>query len=357
MANKINIENYEAYLLDYMEGNLSKEDVVALQSFIVLRPELDIDLSELELVELNSDALQFEGKNELKKSPAQLLSDEQYINYIENNLTAQDRKAVEAIAAKYPEAHTELELYKKTIVTPDSTIVFENKSSLKKETKVLWLFSRQTLSMAAAILLLVAFVVLFRLYNNGTTTELSSNKNNSITNTTIQKVNDKVAPTNTVSTPTEALNSVEQNLTAQKVTSTKTFTRIKNTNNSVKDLTSKEISPEELAKQTPITNTVSFNNPETTTITAIAKELTKPVNEANSKSTYVIIEKAFDEDEKTLASNQTSGFWQKAKKAINGLNKMGVKNVSVAESNKENSEQHLLSLGNLSIENKKFIEP
>ena len=81
MANKINIENYEAFLLDYMEGNISTEDLVALQIFAAQHPHLNIDLNDMELVELNSDAVSFEGKNNLKK-----VSDEQFVAYIENQL-------------------------------------------------------------------------------------------------------------------------------------------------------------------------------------------------------------------------------------------------------------------------------
>ena len=67
MANKINIENYEAFLLDYMEGNLSTEDFVALQMFSAEHPHLNIDLNDLELVELETEKIHFNEKENLKK--------------------------------------------------------------------------------------------------------------------------------------------------------------------------------------------------------------------------------------------------------------------------------------------------
>ena len=67
MKSTINIENYEAFLLDYMEGNLSTEDFVALQMFAAQHPHLNIDLNDLELVELETEKINFSEKENLKK--------------------------------------------------------------------------------------------------------------------------------------------------------------------------------------------------------------------------------------------------------------------------------------------------
>ena len=44
---KINIHNYEAYLLDFSEGNLTGEFQVELELFLIQHPELEINLDEL----------------------------------------------------------------------------------------------------------------------------------------------------------------------------------------------------------------------------------------------------------------------------------------------------------------------
>ena len=59
MKNKIDIQNYEAFLLDYMEGNLSSEETVALQLFAAQHPHLEIDLNDLELVGLATVKIMF----------------------------------------------------------------------------------------------------------------------------------------------------------------------------------------------------------------------------------------------------------------------------------------------------------
>jgi len=42
---QINIHNYEAYLLDFSEGNFTNELQVELELFLIQHPEIDINLS------------------------------------------------------------------------------------------------------------------------------------------------------------------------------------------------------------------------------------------------------------------------------------------------------------------------
>lgn len=357
MANKINIENYEAYLLDYMEGNLSKEDFALLQAFAALHPELDIDLSELELVELENESVKFEDKGSLKKSALHLLSDEDYINYIEKNISQEEKRKVDDLRVKHPEINKELSLYQKTILTADKTIVFENKETLKKKTKVIWLFSRQTLSMAAAITLIIGFIVVFRSFTGTTSENLYSSK----LNDTVKSNNNVTVTDSKAETPdnkTQNSFTEEQAQQASLVASNhpeKKSTSKKNNSTKETAITNKSIAANTVttALVTETTNTITI---ETSTITAVAKELVKPSNETKNNSTFIITEKAFDEDETALASNDRANFWQKAKKAVNGLNKIGVKSLNASDKKSENSEEYSLSVGNISIQKNKFIQ-
>ena len=65
----INTDNYEAYLLDYMEGNLSPEGAAELQAFVKAQ---GLDWSELteELPRLEAPQIEFEDKERLKKKRA-----------------------------------------------------------------------------------------------------------------------------------------------------------------------------------------------------------------------------------------------------------------------------------------------
>ena len=336
MATKINIQNYEAFLLDYMEGNLNKEDTLLLQQFVVLHPELNIDLNELELVELNEEGFTFENKNELKKSAAALVSEEQFVNYIENTLTVDEKTKLEKLAATHPELNKELTLYKKTILTADTSIVFENKRDLKKETKVMWLFSRQTLSMAAALLLVFGFWMLFKFYTPiETGVELSNN---------LSKTTNSVSPKEEISKQEEQVATLNEE--------TALSTQAHKKNNLVAAFTPKKEKEAAVSNTSSLTS-VAINTTSTAAISetmsavsnttaAIAKETGTPAKSTKTNNAYIITEQAFDEDENTLiASNEKTGFWSKAKKALNGLNKLGIKSVNGTEASQSLSLIHI----------------
>lgn len=66
MNTNINIDNYEAYLLDYMEGNLSPEGTAELQAFVAAQG-LDWDELTAPLPYLEAPEIAYEGKEKLKK--------------------------------------------------------------------------------------------------------------------------------------------------------------------------------------------------------------------------------------------------------------------------------------------------
>lgn len=345
---KINIENYEAYLLDYMEGNLSKEDTALLLEFVVLHPELNINLNELESLTLVDENIAFDNKNSLKKTAAQLVSDEQLVDYIENKINAEEKTRIEKLSAAYPEIEKELNLYKKTILVPDAAIVFEDKKALKKEAKIIYLFSRQTLSIAAAIVLLIGLVILFNYFSSNETQKQVSENNSKPFNNQIQAVenNNSVAGhSTTVVTPVIKNNSTLHNNTNQ-------FAGVRQ----------KAVIENTVAVNPAVTNTINtpvtnqINNDIQPVLATNSNTVAIPsLNESKNNNSFVITEKAFDEDEKTtVASADNKSIWQKARKALRGLNKMGVKAVNATETNNTNSEQYLVTLGNFSIEKNKY---
>ena len=69
MKTNITIDNYEAYLLDYMDGNLSTNETKQLKAFVAAQ---GLDWSELteELPRLEAPQIEFEDKERLKKHRA-----------------------------------------------------------------------------------------------------------------------------------------------------------------------------------------------------------------------------------------------------------------------------------------------
>ncbi len=342
MKNKINIQNYEAFLLDYMEGNLSSEDTVALQIFAAQHPDLNIDLNDLELVELSTDEISFDSKENLKKN---LISDEQFVAYIENELNPAERNRLDALVAKDEKLARELKLFKHTLLSSDKAIVFKNKNSLKKqEPKVLWLFSREVLAAAASLVLLFGLWFVFK--GSLTSGDLNSEKIRGTINIKTFALKNYIS-----STPTFTVEKTKHDLIIS--------------GNPIAYSTKKNVKENENPKEEKslLVNTIKENTPNTPKeIIPEAKKDNKIDNTtklaSNTTSTiqsYVITEKAFDEDEKTsVASNPKKGFWNRAMKTLNGLNKLGVKKAKGTETVEQNNEQYVLTMGNFKVENHKY---
>lgn len=149
--------NYETWFIDYHDGALNKTQVAELFAFLEKNTDLKAEFEFFNSVSLEPEEITFSGKESLKRS---LIDQTNYLNwfvsYVENDLSESDRKLVEEFLKAHPELLKELELIIKTKSIPDYTIIFKDKSSLRKSAKVLT-FSRtvyRSLSIAASIVLI-----------------------------------------------------------------------------------------------------------------------------------------------------------------------------------------------------------
>lgn len=109
----ININNYEAFLLDYYEGNLNAEFTIELKRFADQHPELGIEFDAVELPKvepLNSD---FDLKNSLKRE-TQSTENEKVISFLEGLLSAIELEDFENDLKSNHELHKLLNRYKQT---------------------------------------------------------------------------------------------------------------------------------------------------------------------------------------------------------------------------------------------------
>ncbi|TXB64828.1 hypothetical protein FRY74_10275 [Vicingus serpentipes] len=154
----INKNNYEAFLLDYMEQNLSADMVAELMLFFEQNPDLKHDLEELGEVALPIEDIVFEGKDDLKKEVLENLM----IAEIEGlNSVDQSKELQEAIEEDNVTEKAFL-LYQKTVLKP-TPVIFENKESLKRERKIIPMYWWAT--SAAAIL--IAFFLIRNMNTDG----------------------------------------------------------------------------------------------------------------------------------------------------------------------------------------------
>jgi len=223
---KIDLHNYEAFLLDYFEGNLTDEKIAELKAFLVLHPQIEIDLNDATLPGLTGLEESIDFKKDLKKINEsayddliiayleQILSPQQKLNfekellnnvelkaqfdlfsktnlsilkepieidksilikdqndlelnntvllYLEGLLSAQEKISFESALEKDKELQQSLLFYQKTHLIPDNLIQLEHKHLLKKENKIFVLFNSNNLRRMAAAVLFL--IGLFTLY-------------------------------------------------------------------------------------------------------------------------------------------------------------------------------------------------
>jgi len=120
---KINRNNYEAYFLDFAEGNLSEEERKDVLDFIQANPDLKEELEEFELIQLPVQDEQSENWADLKKeknyASSQDLRDELYFKALEEDLTEEEGIALSELQ-KRREFVEEYELWKKLKLSPST---------------------------------------------------------------------------------------------------------------------------------------------------------------------------------------------------------------------------------------------
>jgi len=135
----INKNNYEAFLLDYFEGNLSSEMRTELMLFLENNPDLQIDLNDLDFPVLDAHNVTYPFKNELKKSSNKIntVNYESYIiSEIEGLNNLNDTNLLQEFLKNNPDKQKEFLRYQKTILQAP-TINFNNKKLLYRKEPIL----------------------------------------------------------------------------------------------------------------------------------------------------------------------------------------------------------------------------
>lgn len=154
----INEHNYEAYFLDYHEGNLPEEGIRALMAFLDENPGLREEFSEYEGLSIKPDMkISFAAKNALKRSTADknyATGDERLIAYFEGDLDKEEAIRVEAALDEDERTLKRFMLLKSTVLIPKLSIVYPGKEKLKKNAHSGYFPFKVYAYAAAAVLLL-----------------------------------------------------------------------------------------------------------------------------------------------------------------------------------------------------------
>ena len=158
----INRNNYEEIYIDFLDGNLSTSEQEQLFLFLDKNPDLkeETELHDQELV-LEAEGVFIDKKHLLKKD--QLLSEastpnnfnELCIAYLEEDLSASETSEFEEYLKESKKRSKEYEQFKATRIMADESVVFPDKSVLKKKSYRLKPIYYM-LSAAASILVLLS---------------------------------------------------------------------------------------------------------------------------------------------------------------------------------------------------------
>ena len=170
---KITRHNYEEYFILYLDNELSSEDRRQVELFVQDNPDLKTELDLLNQSQLVPDtAIVFSNKEGLMRSTGSntVINISNYgewlLLYTDNELSPEQKIAVEKFVATHPVASAELEILQKTKLQPE-TIVFPDKKSLyRKEEKVRVIAIHwKRIAVAAALLLAVSSTALIVINN------------------------------------------------------------------------------------------------------------------------------------------------------------------------------------------------
>ena len=134
---KINTHNYEAYFLDYTEGNLNESQIRELKKFLNANPKLKEELHDFEEFTLKPENIIYNQKEELIKNTQAKHFEINNFEYlciadIENDITKEDKTLLKNKLDENTNRIKDFNLFKKTKLSPDLNIRFPKKKQLTR---------------------------------------------------------------------------------------------------------------------------------------------------------------------------------------------------------------------------------
>lgn len=159
---RIDKNNYEQYLVDYLDGKLTPVEVSEVLLFLEQNPEIKAEFEGVTGISVKADPEETSDFSSLKK-PAYAEVRHAYENMLvaelEGDLTTEEQIILKQAKQVYPELEQDAALFKHTVIIPEQ-IVFEHKKELKKPVFVP-LYRQTWLSVAAALLMVSLSAVLW----------------------------------------------------------------------------------------------------------------------------------------------------------------------------------------------------
>lgn len=170
----ININNYEEYMIDYLEDNLPSSLIFEMEAFLDVNPNIKEEIIDLKEVVLIKEDIKYSDKEDLYKDIDSSIFEDKCINYIEEQLTKKEQLSFLQETNLDAGKTSLLKDYEKTILIPDESIIYSNKEALKRNFP--FKFKRLLhFSSAASIILAISMSILFIPYEYKEDISISKN--------------------------------------------------------------------------------------------------------------------------------------------------------------------------------------
>lgn len=166
---KINTQNYEAYLLDFIEGNLNAADEIEFAEFVRLNPNLKIDLENLNDFKLVPPQVRFNNKEILKENSEKAISgiskiERLSIAFLEAELNTQELNELNQLIENQKYNNIFENIQKTKLSVPK--LPYKNKLQLKQKIQTRTFIRKTTLLYRVAALLILFLSFTFWFYQN-----------------------------------------------------------------------------------------------------------------------------------------------------------------------------------------------
>src|SRR5512133_1781345 len=301
----INRNNFEAYMLDYLEGNLNPLMTAELMAFVAENPEYENLVPDFEIQSLRAEKSTFSDKGILRKDftdiPVinQLNFEEFCIAACEGLLSQSDLDRLNMFISGNPEKQKILDTYKLLKLSPDKTITYTGKSALKKNPGIF--FNRRYLYYCLSIAASVAIIMLLFLDRN---VRINSTNPISTEKVTAQSAKPEIPPVIENKAPVVSQPAVSKHVTAVKVTPHRI---------SEPEPVREPFTPSSLVPLKP--ELMAVVSKEQEILIVKVKYQARPEAEAKG-----LLEDLFTSDSFLGSLVSHIDFWKTAEKAISGLN-------------------------------------
>jgi len=130
---QINRHNYEELFLLYVDNELSAAGRKAVDAFVKENPDLQMELAALQLTVMQADDIVLDKKDWLYMEETISPLQEELMLYADDELNPEDKRTVETLLATDKNAQAEWNILQHAKLQPDMTVVFKDKRSLYRK--------------------------------------------------------------------------------------------------------------------------------------------------------------------------------------------------------------------------------